>query len=176
MLDFIYAKPLRWPMIALATSIVMLATAHAFERFGGLAPCLLCLRQREAYWAAIALSLAVIIALRFNTSKDSQATILALLALAFATGAVIAFYHAGVEWKFWPGPKECAAGGIGNFNGVDIAGALGAPVKVVRCDEVPWSFLALSMAGWNSLISLGLAAASALACAVTLKRKEPIHG
>jgi len=176
MLDFIYAKPVRWPLTALALSALMLATAHAFEQFGGLAPCLLCLRQREAYWAAIALSVAILVALRFNTSKSSQATILALLALAFATGAVIALYHAGVEWRFWPGPKECAAGGIGNFSGVDLAGALGAPVKVVRCDEVPWSFLALSMAGWNSLISLALAAASALACLVTLKREEPING
>jgi len=31
-------------------------------------------------------------------------------------------------------------------------------VKVVRCDEVQWRFLGLSLAGYNVLISLAMAA------------------
>jgi disulfide bond formation protein DsbB len=47
----------RWPMLALAASLAMLAAAHAFEKFGNMPPCALCLHQREAYWAAVAVSL-----------------------------------------------------------------------------------------------------------------------
>ncbi len=31
-------------------------------------------------------------------------------------------------------------------------------MNVVRCDEAPWRFLGLSLAGYNTLISLALAA------------------
>ena len=47
----------RWPLVAALVSAAMLAIAHAFERFGGLAPCTLCLRQREVYWVALAVGL-----------------------------------------------------------------------------------------------------------------------
>ena len=39
----------------------------------------------------------------------------------------------------------------------------GKPVQAVRCDEAAWVFAGLSMAGWNALISLGLAGLSGLA-------------
>jgi disulfide bond formation protein DsbB len=31
-------------------------------------------------------------------------------------------------------------------------------IRIVRCDEVQWRFLGLSLAGYNALISLALAA------------------
>jgi disulfide bond formation protein DsbB len=34
-------------------------------------------------------------------------------------------------------------------------------VKVIRCDEVQWRFLGLSLAGYNVLISLAIAALAA---------------
>ena len=46
-----------WTAFALAASLAMLGAAHAFERFGGLAPCNLCLKQREVFWGAVAISL-----------------------------------------------------------------------------------------------------------------------
>ena len=46
-----------WTVFALAASLSLLAAAHAFERFGGLAPCNLCLKQREVYWVAVAIAL-----------------------------------------------------------------------------------------------------------------------
>jgi len=45
-----------WTVFAFVISAAMLAAAHAFERFGGLDPCNLCLKQREVYWAALAVS------------------------------------------------------------------------------------------------------------------------
>ena len=46
-----------WTAFALAASLALLGAAHAFERFGGLAPCNLCLKQREVYWGAVAIAL-----------------------------------------------------------------------------------------------------------------------
>ena len=45
-----------WTAFALAASLAMLGAAHAFERFAGLAPCNLCLKQREVYWGAVAVA------------------------------------------------------------------------------------------------------------------------
>jgi disulfide bond formation protein DsbB len=82
---------------------------------------------------------------------------LAVLALAALANAVLGSYHAGVEWKFWQGPTDCS-GPIVDFG---KAGGLLQQldtVKVIRCDEVQWRFLGLSMAGYNVLISLLMAA------------------
>jgi disulfide bond formation protein DsbB len=82
----------------------------------------------------------------------------ALLALTFLTGLGLAVWHAGAEWKFWPGPKTCS----GASGGASVAGlrALmhGAGFVAPHCDEAAWRFLGLSMAGWNALISAKLAA------------------
>jgi disulfide bond formation protein DsbB len=149
-----------WPLAALLISAAMLATAHAFERFADLAPCALCLRQREVYWGAIVLSVCAVAAARWRPAPASAATraFEALLGIAFLTGAVLAFYHVGVEHKWWLGPRECAAGPV-NLDAFDPA-ALGGAMTVVRCDVVAWSFLGLSMAAWNVVVSLMLAGLS----------------
>src|SRR5436305_15047939 len=97
-----------WLVVALASSAAMLAVAHAFETFGHMAPCSLCLKQREVYWAAMALA-AVGLALSLARSRLT-AVFCAVLALLFAYGAGLAVYHAGAEWKFWPGPASCSGG------------------------------------------------------------------
>lgn len=153
----------QWPAIALATSLSMLAIAHGFERFGGLAPCPLCLHQREVYWiAAIVAGLALVVRRMQDHVFASRAMNL-LLALAFLSGAVVAGFHMGVEYKWWPGLAEC--GGVGasaNKMPTDLLAALSGPMKVVGCDEPAWVFLGLSMAGWNFLISLKLMVYSGL--------------
>jgi disulfide bond formation protein DsbB len=147
-----------WPIAAFLISAAMLAAAHAFERFADLAPCALCLRQREVYWGAIALSACAIAAARWRPSPAAARAFEALLGIAFLTGAVLAFYHVGVEHKWWLGPRECAAGPV-NLDAFDPT-ALGGAMTVVRCDVVAWSFLGLSMAAWNAVVSLTLAAFS----------------
>jgi disulfide bond formation protein DsbB len=147
-----------WPIAALLISAAMLATAHAFERFADMAPCALCLRQREVYWGAIVLSVCAVAAARGWPTPTAMRAFEALLGIAFLTGAVLAFYHVGVEYKWWPGPRECAAGPV-NLDAFDPT-ALGGAMTVVRCDVVAWSFLGLSMAGWNVVISVMLACLS----------------
>ena len=86
-------------------------------------------------------------------------------------GAGIAVFHVGVEQQWWPGTAEC-----GGIDGANLsleqlkAQILAAPV--VRCDEVAWSLFGISMAGYNILLSLGLAlVAFAAACGVGRRRR-----
>ena len=153
----------RWPWFAFAASAAMLGVAHAFETFGHLAPCHLCLIQREAYWAAMAVA-AIGIALQFSPWRARTTRIAsAALALVFLYGAAYAIYHAGAEWKFWPGPQSCS-GGATAVSGTDLLNRLkGLGPRAPACDEAAWVFLGLSMAGWNALASLGLWALSVLA-------------
>jgi disulfide bond formation protein DsbB len=155
----------RWPLAALIASALMLAAAHAFQTFGHLTPCMLCLRQREVYWAAMALAAAGV-GLSFTPWRGAAVRIVcALLALAFLWGAGLALYHAGAEWKWWPGPASCSAAAV-HVSAADLAAVLrGGRMSAPACDKAPWVFLGLSMAGWNALISLALALASALAAA-----------
>lgn len=154
----------RWLLWALISSILMLAIAHAFETFGGYAPCTLCLKQREVYWVAGTVAMAGLIAGRLAFLPRLTRLFHALLTLIFTVGTVIAIYHAGAEWKFWPGPTTCA--GTGALVSLDSLTAIAngtAKIKPPACDEAGWRFMGISMAGYNALISLKLMAYSSLA-------------
>jgi disulfide bond formation protein DsbB len=72
-------------------------------------------------------------------------------------GVGLGVYHSGVEWKFWPGPRDCT-GPISNFgNAGGLLSQMDA-TSIVRCDDAAWRFLGISLAGYNALISLALAA------------------
>jgi disulfide bond formation protein DsbB len=154
-----------WTAFALAASLAMLGAAHAFERFAGLAPCNLCLKQREVYWGAVAIALtATVWHLVSRGSRGTPRIAAFLLAVVFATGTITAVFHMGGEMKWWALPATCAGGGEVNLEGL-AALALGTgPIeKPVFCDAVAWRFLGVSMAGWNALISAALAVFSLLA-------------
>ena len=153
----------RWRLTALVASLAMLATAHAFETFGGLAPCALCLRAREVYWVAAGLALAGMLVTRMRAGARWRWVFDAALAAVFAFGVGLAVYHSGVEWKCWPGPTACSGGG-GSVSAGQMADLLGgAKIAPPACDKAAWVFLGLSMAGWNALASLGLTVLSLLA-------------
>ena len=102
-------------------------------------------------------------AARLSKSVGLQRAALIILSLIFLYGAGLATYHAGAEWKWWPGPTTCAGGG-GSVTAASLFALLnGARVQPPRCDEAAWVWLGLSMAGWNVLASLGLAGLSAYA-------------
>jgi disulfide bond formation protein DsbB len=85
-----------------------------------------------------------------------MAAFVILLAASLAN-AWLGGYHAGVEWKFWPGPTDCS-GPLVDFGKAGNLLEQLDKVKVVRCDEVQFRFLGLSLAGYNVLISLAMAA------------------
>jgi len=86
--------------------------------------------------------------------------------------AGLGVYHSGIEWHWWPGPQECS-GVIPDLSGGSLLEQL-QRTRVVRCDEAPWRFLGLSLAGYNVLISLALAAIAlwGVAAAWTLQLPE----
>jgi disulfide bond formation protein DsbB len=154
----------RWRLCALLVSAAMLAIAHGFQTFGHLAPCTLCLRQREVYWVAGAVALAFLIIVRLPGGPRLRQASCWLLGAIFLVGCAIAVYHAGAEWKFWPGPTTCSGAGAADVNAQALSALLnGAKIKPPACDKAAWVFLGLSMAGWNALISLALASLSAAA-------------
>jgi disulfide bond formation protein DsbB len=148
---------------AMAVAIIAAATlagAWFFELVLDIRPCPLCLEQRYAYYLAVPLGLLI----AFAAAKDAPRAVLvgglAILALAALGNAGLGTYHAGVEWKFWQGPTDCT-GTIGNLGSAGSLLERLDTVKVVRCDEVQWRFLGLSLAGYNVLISLLMAAIAA---------------
>ena len=159
----------RWPALALAASLAMLAAAHAFERFAFLAPCPLCLRQREVYWAVVAMTVTALILWQFRQNRRFMMAFDVMLGLVFLTGAIVAGFHAGVEWKFWPAPEGCTGESI-DINAIDFS-KLDERQAVVSCSEAPWSLLGLSMAGWNAIISLGLSLVSFRAAQVVFRQR-----
>jgi disulfide bond formation protein DsbB len=160
-----------WPLCALLASAAMLAIAHAFETFGGLEPCNLCLKQREIYWTALGVGVVGVALQRFSWTTRSKLAVLFLLGVIFLYGAGLAAFHAGVEWKWWPGPTTCVAGS--GVSADDMAALLGGgPIQAPACDVAAWVFLGISMAGWNALVSLGLSVISFMALARATKRRE----
>ncbi len=101
-----------WPLVAAGVSAAMLAAAHAFEA-AGYDPCPLCLMQREIYWMALTLGLGGWAAARLARDRRLAPVLCALLALVFLVGAGVAAFHAGVEWKWWPGLPACSAASTG---------------------------------------------------------------
>jgi disulfide bond formation protein DsbB len=164
----------RSPATASALAILVIAAATLagawfFQLVLEILPCQLCLEQRYAYYFAVPFAALVALAAAKGAPRGVVLAGLAILALAAAGNAVLGGYHAGVEWKFWPGPTECT-GPIVNFG---KAGSLFDnldKVKVIRCDEVQFRFLGISLAGYNVLISLLMAAIAVWGVAKTAKR------
>ena len=147
-------SPFLWRLIAIVVSLATLGAAHAFETFGGYAPCGLCLHQREVYWTALGIGVVGSV-LAWKVPKLSTPISL-LLTLTFFVGMALAAYHSGVEWKWWPGPTSCT-GPAGGVSGADMASLLaGAKIRPPSCDEAAWRMFGISMAGYNTLISAGL--------------------
>lgn len=136
-------------ILAIAGSLAVLAGAFAFQYIGGLAPCHLCLLQRWPHAAAVAIGLLAL-------AVPGRLLPLAGAAAALTTAA-IGMYHTGVERLWWAGPTSCSAGSIAGLDVKDLLDPTIVVAPVVRCDEVAWQMLGLSMASWNVVVSLGLA-------------------
>ncbi|MGR3501055.1 disulfide bond formation protein B [Pseudaestuariivita sp.] len=138
--------------IALAAggSAAVLLAAYGFQHLGGLAPCKMCLWQRWPHAAAILIGV-----LAFVVPVGTRVWAV-LGALAALVTAGIGLYHVGVEQAWWKGPSSCSAQSIGGLSTDELLDQI-MSAPLVRCDEIAWSFAGLSMAGWNAVLSLGLA-------------------
>ncbi|MCC5972074.1 MAG: disulfide bond formation protein B [Pararhodobacter sp.] len=142
-------RPINWAFLAALGSAALLLGALFFQYVLGMAPCALCYWQRWPHLAAVGLGAVLLVV---------PSPVLAVLgAGAAATSGGIGIYHTGVERGWFDGPSACS-GNIDFSNltaGELLDRVMAAPV--VRCDEVPWEMLGLSMASWNAVLSFVLA-------------------
>ena len=138
-------------LIALATTghAGLLGGAFLFQ-LAGYAPCAMCLWQRWPHAAAIVLGVAALAGIAPRLMAWAGAA-------AAAVTAGIGAFHAGVEQGWWDGPSSCSGGGDGlsGLSGADLLSTETAET-IVMCDEIVWQ-LGLTMAGWNAVLSAGLA-------------------
>jgi disulfide bond formation protein DsbB len=151
-----YAKAL-----AVLVPAALLAGAFAFEYWGGLWPCEMCWWQRYAHIAALALAVLAL----FVRGRS----LVVLAALAIAASGAIGFYHAGVELDWFEGVTQCTSTAAGATTADVLKSIMAAPM--VRCDEIQWSWLGISMAGWNAILSLG---AALVILWLSLKKPRPL--
>lgn len=143
-------------LVLLATGALGFALVQQYAF--GLHPCEFCIWQRWPWGLAGAVGL-VGAAIAPRLARP----LLVLAGLLLLAGAAIALFHAGIEQHWWEGPTACsstapAAGSL------EALRAQLANAPVVRCDQIAWSLLGISMAGYNFLLSL-LAAVATLSVA-----------
>lgn len=158
-------------LLIFAISLATLLGAWYFQYVLGYPPCPLCLQQRIPYYIVIPLSLILAVAARRPAPAPRWLLAAGMLVILLATLTSVEFgaYHAGVEWGFWPGPPDCS-GPLGDLgSGGSLLEQLNGNLHIVRCDQAAWRLLGISLAGYNTLISLAMAAISGYAL---LRRKS----
>ena len=133
--------------IASFSSMAVILAAYYFEYIGGLFPCKLCYWQRYPHFINI------LIFPLFYLFTVRSLIFIGMGSMLVST--ILAFYHVGVEQKYWPGPGSCTNSSIEGLT-IDqlLDQIMSAPL--VRCDEIAWELIGISMAGWNALISFCL--------------------
>jgi disulfide bond formation protein DsbB len=136
-------------LLLLLAAIIALGAAYGSQHFGDLQPCKLCLYQRWPWWAVLGLASLTFV---LPVSAEVKKRALIILGLVLFVGTSIAIYHTGVEQKWWPGPATCS--GVVELPKTlsELHSSLQRAVNV-PCDEVPWSFMGISMAGYNAIAS-----------------------
>lgn len=138
------------PILALLLSGGLLCGAWFFQYVLGYPPCQMCYWQRHAHKAVLAI--AVLALLAGILGKQNPRLFAVLIGLSLVVSFGLAFWHVGVEYKWWEGPQTCSApAGTIKLDDFDINKMNDA--KPPSCADAVWHFLGLSMAGWNALIS-----------------------
>ncbi len=165
--DLARDEPIATAAVAVAVGgMATILGAWFFQYVLGYQPCPLCLEQRTPYYIAIPLAVLVAAGAVAGWPRKFLVAGLGGIAIVMLWGAGLGIYHSGVEWKLWAGPLECS----GPLTNLGTAGNLLERVQsvhIARCDVAAWRFLGLSLAGYNVLIALALAAIAAggIACA-----------
>ena len=131
----------------------LLGGAYFFQYVVGLAPCEMCLWQRWPHMVVIAAGLAALAC--YRTPRLAAALLLVAIA-GLVTTSALGLFHAGVELRWWQGPQACSGTIPKGLSPEELRKYLFS-ARMVRCDQVAWSLLGLSMAGWNAILSALLA-------------------
>ena len=131
----------------LAFSILSLSIAYFIQYVLGHKPCNLCIIERIPYIAAI-----ILISLIFILNRY-QKIISSLILIFFIFGAVVSFYHFGIEQGFFSESLVCDLGNSRPLNKEDLLNQL-KKTEIVSCKDVTFRFLGLSLATINTVILL----------------------
>ena len=160
-----------WALLALLAAGALLGAAHWFES-QGLAPCALCLKQREVLWAVVAVAAPAVVWTFISRAKGTPRLAAFFLFALFATAAIVATFHAGGEQDWWALPATCM-GVTGPIDTTDLLTQLQTPQDMPSCGDIAWSWLGLSMAAWNAILSAILAGVSLIAAARPRDARNP---
>jgi len=138
--------------LSLAASLALIL-AYVAQYIFDYQPCILCFYQRKPFFAVIAFSL---VGLVFSKSQKLQKIAVFLCAISLLINCAIAFYHVGVEQKFFKGPSTCSSENLEKITNLEDLKNAFAKTKAIRCDEPSFVFLKLSMAAWNFIYCLFL--------------------
>ena len=130
-------------------SILSLSIAYFIQYVLGHKPCNLCIIERIPYIAAIILISLVFILNRY------QKIISSLILIFFIFGAVVSFYHYGIEQGFFSESLVCNLGNNANLSKEQLLKQL-ENSSIVSCKDVTFRFLGLSLATINAIISIAL--------------------
>ena len=131
----------------LVFSILSLSIAYFIQYVLGHKPCNLCIIERIPYIAAI-----ILISLIFILNRY-QKIISSLILIFFIFGAVVSFYHFGIEQGFFSESLVCDLGNSQPLNKEDLLKQL-KKTEIVSCKDVTFRFLGLSLATINTVISI----------------------
>ncbi|MBL6761295.1 MAG: disulfide bond formation protein B [PS1 clade bacterium] len=136
-------------------ALAVITAALLSEYWGGLLPCALCLKQRVAFY--VALPLLALAYLYAEKAPRAMRGLLVTIGVLFLANAGLGFYHAGIEYGWWLGPASCGGGGAQALDTNALLEALKSNA-MVRCDAPAFTLFGISMAGYNAIACLGLAA------------------
>ncbi len=150
-----------WILVSAFISTIVLLTAHYFEHFKNYIPCSLCLKQREVYWVLLFISVTSLLLTFFLKSESvnifKNRIVFFSIGIVFLIGFLIAGYHTGVEKGVFPELKACSVETKELSISLDqLKEKLKKQIQIPSCKNVSWTFLGISMAGWNTFISLFL--------------------
>jgi disulfide bond formation protein DsbB len=167
--EFHRGSDYRYGAAALFLAAAAILIALGFQYIGGYVPCMLCLIERYAYYLGIPV-LFVALALTSGGSRGLAAALFFLVALAFLANTGLGIYHAGAEWKFWPGPETCGGGQALTTSAGSLLDDIQG-IKVMKCDEASFRFLGISFAGWNVVSSFLIMVLAFLAGLAAMRRR-----
>jgi disulfide bond formation protein DsbB len=163
--------PLAAAAIVALAGVLALCTVYFFQYVLLIAPCPLCLEQRISYYVCVPLAVMLWLGAGHGASRKVLIAGFVVIAGVMLWNSGLSIYHAGVEYKFWQGPIDCS-GPIDKFGSVTNMMNQLQRISLVRCDEVAWSFLGISLAGYDVVLSLALAGVAAWGAKASLARRE----
>ena len=152
--------------ISLLASSLMLLSAFYLEYFEGALPCELCITQR--WFHALIITYSLISFFILDKFINVKVFILIVLSFTWLASAIAGLYHFGIEMNFWSGPDDCSSN-------IDFSKDLLTYLlnkSPIKCDEIMFKILGLSLAGWNALLSFLMSLT--ISCFIIFKRSLSI--